>query len=439
MRKHKLIIAAFVLSLSVLWLLADDLLFTSYSIESLSESLMQYTGLLAIGAMSFTIILAARPTWLTPLLGGLDKAYSLHKWLGISAFVFSFAHWLWAELPIFLGWLDEDTGEDADQLGTISLFYEYLSDFAREYAITVYPFLVLLSLVALVKLVPYKWFIKTHRLLAFFYIGLVIHAIGLMDLSYYLQPIGMITMLLLALGTHAAFKIIFNRVGTQKMSSGVIQSLVPFVGAKMLQVTIRLDERWQGHRAGQFAFVRFTGKERAHPFTISTAWDQQDRHVGFTIKQLGDYTNNLHEILHQGEVATVEGPYGCFTFDDTPSRQIWIGGGVGVTPFLARLEELGKAGNHMPIDFFYSMREEDDALEQHLRSLATQAHVNLHEYVTTKDGRISGELIRQHVENWESASIWFCGPKALGKSLEKDLVSHGLPRRHFHRELFEMR
>ena len=63
--------------------------------------LVQYTGLLAMGAMSVAMLLAVRPAWLEPRLHGLDKMYRLHKWLGVAGLVLAITHW-WAQGPS--GW-----------------------------------------------------------------------------------------------------------------------------------------------------------------------------------------------------------------------------------------------------------------------------------------------------------------------------------------------
>ncbi len=36
---------------------------------------------------------------LEPRVGGLDKSYRLHKWLGIAALVMAIAHWIWVSGP----------------------------------------------------------------------------------------------------------------------------------------------------------------------------------------------------------------------------------------------------------------------------------------------------------------------------------------------------
>lgn len=44
--------------------------------------------------MSLAMILTVRPVFVERFLGGLDKVYRLHKWLGISALIMSVSHWL---------------------------------------------------------------------------------------------------------------------------------------------------------------------------------------------------------------------------------------------------------------------------------------------------------------------------------------------------------
>lgn len=134
---------------------------------------------------------------------------------------------------------------------------------------------------------------------------------------------------------------------------------------------------------------------------------------------------------------TVEGPYGCFDFDDAQPRQIWIGAGIGITPFLARLKQLAVTPGEKTIDLFHSTAE----FEQKAIDILTAdaAAVCLHLLIDGKDGRLNGERIRVNVPEWRSASIWFCGPAKFGQALREDFVAHGLPPEHFHQELFQMR
>jgi len=59
--------------------------------------------------------------------------------------------------------------------------------------------------------------------------------------------------------------------------------------------------------------------------------------------------------------------------------------------------------------------------------------------VSPRDGRLDAGQIRTAVPEWQSASIWFCGPPAFGQALYKDFVANGLAPADFHQELFQMR
>ena len=89
MRRIELTYAAFMAVLTILWLVADPILWTAYEFYAFRTSLINYTGVIGIGAMSAAMITALRPVSIEPFLGGLDRIYRLHKWLGITGLVFS--------------------------------------------------------------------------------------------------------------------------------------------------------------------------------------------------------------------------------------------------------------------------------------------------------------------------------------------------------------
>ncbi len=163
------------------------------------------------------------------------------------------------------------------------------------------------------------------------------------------------------------------------------------------------------------------------------------------MKELGDYTRSLRETLRVGQPVQVEGPYGCFTFEDSCPRQIWIGAGIGITPFIARMKELARerradAPRPQAIDLFHTTTEYSEAAIAKLRADAATADVRLHVLHDARDGLLTGGRIRAAVPAWREASLWFCGPSGFGAALRADFASHGLPvATRFHQELFTMR
>jgi predicted ferric reductase len=159
----------------------------------------------------------------------------------------------------------------------------------------------------------------------------------------------------------------------------------------------------------------------------------------FLIKGLGDYTRSLPTTLKPGTLVTVEGPYGRFTFEGSSQRQIWVSAGIGITPFVSRMQELAAHPDGKAIDLFHATGSRDIAPVEQLRALAESAHVLLRVWVAAEDGRMTGEDIRRVVPEWKSADIWFCGPVIFGKELREDFAAHGFPGNAFHQELFHLR
>lgn len=407
------------------------------------NTLVYGTGVLSIGFMSVAVILAARPVWFEDALGGLDKFYRLHKWLGVAALLLGVTHWL---LRIMPSWIAQtglmtlpqrpprvphppSTGFDPfrDLHGLASVVGEW----------TLY-LLIALVVLALWKRFPYRYFFMTHRLMAPAYLALVFHSVILMDKSYWTTPIGPLMALLMAAGSVAAVMSLFHRIGYSRRAAGAIKTLTHHEDNNVLDVGVQLSTVWPGHKAGQFAFVDFADVEAAHPFTVSSAW-HQDGQLMFSIKGLGDYTRTLAKRLFIGQGVTVEGPYGRFNFHGDRRRQIWVGGGVGIAPFIARLKALAEEGRSDPVDLFYATRAPAAVFIENIRQLAEQTGVRFHLLLEQKDGRLTMDRLATTIPEWKEADMWFCGPQGFGRALRKGMMARGFPPAHFHQELFELR
>lgn len=114
-------------------------------------------------------------------------------------------------------------------------------------------------------------------------------------------------------------------------------------------------------------------------------------------------------------------------------------GGIGITPFIARLKQLTLQTDGREIDLFYCTAVVDEAVFSRLRLDAEHAHVRLHILVDGRDARLTAQAITASVIKWRDADVWFCGPAGFGKSLSRDLNALGLKSGDFHHELFNLR
>ena len=445
MKTINLSLISIITIMTLFWLVVNaDAVTTTHDFFAWRRLLLQYSGILAMAvmSMSMSMLLAMRLTCIENRLNGLDKAYRLHKWLGVSALVFIVSHWLLINVPRWLveaGLLIKPARlPSPTETVAIFQFFDSQRDIAEQVGEYSFYVLVVLILIALIKRFPYRFFFMTHRWIALVYLALIFHAVVLMKYSYWSTLLGVVMATLMLLGSLAALTSLFRRIGKSHKAVGEVSQVHYLDGVKVNSISIQLRSTWPEHQAGQFAFVTFDRHEGAHPFSITSVWSG-DGQLSFLIKALGDYTNTISTMVKVGDYVVIEGPYGRFNFDGKATRQIWIGGGIGITPFIARMKALAVHPDGRAIDLFHTTLEIDDTALQLLKEDAIAAGVNLHVMITSREGRLTGALLRSKIPDWITADIWFCGPHSFGKEMRDDLVESGLASNKFHQELFDMR
>ncbi|WP_066455298.1 ferredoxin reductase family protein [Castellaniella caeni] len=398
------------------------------------------TGVWAMGLMSLIMVLATRPAWLESALGGMDRVYRLHKWAGILAISIGIVHWL---MEIGGGMLRSLVGAAVNKPPKVAVLdilqtSHGLAKDVGEWAI--YALIVSL-VITLWKAFPYRSWRLLHRVMPLLYLILVFHAVALTPAAWWLQPLGLMLGLLMLAGSLSAIPALRHRIGRKRRYAGTIESVRPLEGG-ITEVNCTLEAGWPGHRAGQFAFVTFDPREGAHPYTIASA--HRGTRLSFQIKALGDYTRTLAHSLKAGQPVTVEGPYGRFDHRHGAAAQVWVAGGIGITPFLAWLESLQHQPDAAPnVQLHYCVRDAArDPFVARLRMLcATLSHVALHVYDASHGQRLDAQALRQASQGQsdEPLDVWFCGPAGLARHLEDGLARLGLKDATVHREAFEMR
>lgn len=398
------------------------------------------TGVIALSLMTLAVMLSLRFAWLDRKIG-LDKVYRLHKWVGIFAAIFSLLHWLIRQVPRWLvNWeLVANPGErvKGDYTRIEKILYA-TGQLVGEYA---FYAIAVLIVIALLQRIPYRFFRQTHRLVPAVFILLAYHgATAQLRARWMTSPAGYIVVVLAAAGVIAAIVALSRRIGISRRAQAVVTKVE--VQGRVTGVALNITHGTLENKSGQFAFVRFAHDKEIHPFTITSA-ASEDKTVRFAIKSLGDYTNALATHLKVGLAAEIEGPYGRFTFESIKTRQVWIAAGIGITPFISRLEELADEQSSQAsrsIDFWYcTTTEADGAFPSGLDFLCSRMGVRLHRIVTEKSEELSAESLRTASGDFKDVSVWFCGPVAFGRDLYRQLRSDGLSADDFHQEAFNFR
>jgi predicted ferric reductase len=375
--------------------------------------------------MACSLFLSTRPKWAEKYFGGLDKMYITHRHTGTAALLLIFVHVL--TVPITTtGW----------RLGN------YL-------AVIAFAGIVSIVLITLAPRIPflnrlagsdYNDWKKLKRWIGIFFILGFLHSLNVDALDAKIAITW--TMMFFIIGTVSylyteVFGGIFKKVLPYRVEA------VKHPNNSSTEVTLRArKEPIKKQRAGQFLFVRFPGDRalnESHPFTISSA--PAEDVLRLTIKASGNFTRDLFARLKEGTEAVIEGAYGMFDYKTGGQKQIWLAGGIGLTPFLSFIRDMNGALAH-DIDFYYTVRHPEEALfideikaaaersprfKPHIRFSATEGSLTIDHILNNAGGNV-----KDH-------HVYLCGPLPMIQAFEKKFLELGLPPGQIHYEEFNFR
>ena len=132
----------------------------------------------------------------------------------------------------------------------------------------------------------------------------------------------------------------------------------------------------------------------------------------------------------------IDGPYGNFSYKKSKSKnQIWIAGGIGITPLLCMSKCLESDYN---VDLYYSVKENKEAIRMgDLHDIAQKnPNFKCNLWVTTDKGYINSGVIASLSNGLEGKEIFLCGPKVFMESLKEQFISLGVDINKIHYENF---
>ena len=424
MRLHGIILIAIATLLPVMWYAPLAGRFDAVAVFS------QYLGSAALILMGLNMFIATRIPGLQTVFGPLDRIYVLHKWLGVIAL-------------IAMGLHDIIDAELRGRGVTRLLTSSPLSDIAEDIGeISLYGLMILI-LASVITFIPYHLWKWSHRLIGIFFFFGAFHYFFIEKPFSNFDPLGLYISAFCILGLVSYVWMSLLRPMAPRGHRYVVEKVRQT--GDITEVELSPKGRGLKHKAGQFAFLSIDGAGlgEEHPFTLSSAPNPagEPRVLRFSIKDLGDYTRRLQRNLKEGMDARVSGPFGHFTMPSGRDPQVWIGAGVGITPFLAFANSL-KDRDTGPVTLYYCVRSQSEAVYAgELQELAAAVpNLAVHIVASQTDGRLSADRIAQGLgAQTGAAHVFFCGPAPMRKALRSSLILKGLRASRFHYEEFEMR
>lgn len=419
-----LFIIFFVLLTVIVWLVFPPVN------EGQEKFVRQYAGevigSINIVLMACSLFLSTRPKWAEKYFGGLDKMYVTHRHTSTAALLLVFVHVL--TVPITLsGWA----------LGN------YLG-------VVAFTGIVSIALVSLAPRIPflnkltggtYEGWKNLKKYIGVFFILAFIHSLTISQPLDAFIAINFVQVFFIIGAVSYLYTELFGGFFKKYVSYTV--EAVNHPNGSTTEVVLRAKrEPIPRQRAGQFMFVRFPGEKNlneSHPFTISSA--PHEDVLRATIKASGDFTRALFKELKPNTEAVVEGAYGMFDYKTGGGKQIWIAGGIGVTPFLSFVRDMDGNLNH-DIDFYFTVRHPEEAiftdeieaaakknprLKPHIRFSSTMGSLTIEHIVENAGGDVRGH------------HVYLCGPLPMVQAFEKKFLDLNVPRENIHFEEFNFR
>lgn len=386
----------------------------SSSLLTLSNMSGQILGAMILVTFSIVFVLSTKWSFLPRLLGGLENVYFYHRWLAMIAIGLIFIHAeitdeIMRAIPWDLNWLmdAEDAGELSQSL-----------------------FIIFIAIIPLNRIIKYDNWKILHRLLVIPFIIGAYHSYFSSSVNMFaLTPVGISSTVMLVIGIYAGIYIILIYPWVAFKNNGTITAFER-LNAHTFDLHLTMKKPYH-YDKGQYAFIKIIDEafpDEMHPFSISGGGGNT---VKFTIKVLGDYTDKMYQACAVGMKVKLSRAHGHMAFGQGNSRQLWIGGGVGITPFLSYVRDYTPLD--LDVDLYYSTRSVKDGIFisdfNEAQKLIPGFH--FHHIATERDGRLNLETL----DLTQYDSVYLCGPDKMVHAMESKI--HKLqPRLEVHSEAF---
>lgn len=384
-----------------------------------------------IGVTLFTLnfVLSTRLKFLEEIFGGLDKVYLVHGIVGGIAFMFILAH------PIFLvaNLIPQHLVQAASYFipgGILSL----------DFGLIAIVGLITLIFVTFFTRIKYNKWKFTHEFMGGIFALVILHML-LIDDSVAMDNIFLgYNLFVLIIALIGGSAIVYSWIIRKKYKKYPVYKIEDIkINKNIIGLQLEPESKEILYQSGQFLFLRFYNEQLSkepHPFSIASK--SNERIIRVAIKESGDFTNELTN-LKIGDKVSVEGPYGKFNFKNFGNKkQIWIAGGIGITPFLGMIEELKEMPDYN-IDFIYTFRENYIITKKFADEMSRVKNLKFIPWNSEKKGNLTmGKIIEEKI-SLSDKEILICGPSAMKESLIKGLKELGIGKNKIHEEVFDLK
>lgn len=181
------------------------------------------------------------------------------------------------------------------------------------------------------------------------------------------------------------------------------------------------------------------GRGDLRPFTIASS-PLEKEHIIIVTRIIQSAFKKRFSELTSGEKVKFYGPMGGFVLhEEEKSEQVFLAGGIGITPFLSMISYVDEKKLPLKIALFVSFSTVGDVIYKDKLEEIAQRNQNIKAvYTITKPeesklpwsgetGRISEALIKKHVTSPLEPLYYIVGPPQMVSAMEELVSTMGVP------------
>jgi dimethylamine monooxygenase subunit B len=172
---------------------------------------------------------------------------------------------------------------------------------------------------------------------------------------------------------------------------------------------------------------------RRNPYSLmSSPYDQSAYEISvLRVDQSRGGSAYLHEKLKQGDTVTISQPVNLFPCDVRGRKHIFMAGGIGITPFMAMMDQMSREGSNF--ELHYAVRDRGHgAYWQHLTDRygahRVKTYVDAEKIYIPTEALLSNQPLGTH--------LYVCGPSGMIDGVLNKANTLGWPKQNLHSERF---
>lgn len=163
-------------------------------------------------------------------------------------------------------------------------------------------------------------------------------------------------------------------------------------------------------------------------FTISSS-PTEDNLIRITIKmrEQSGYKKTLDE-LPIGYVLEGKGPMELFLIDKSIKKNVFLAGGIGVTPFRSMIKYNTDLDLKIPMHLIYSNSNDEYIFKNEFDELQTKyKYIKITYYNSTISGHLNKNKLNSILDIDETDKFWIVGPNPFVDAMEETLEQLNIP------------